>query len=269
MIALGARTVASFILIAAASGCSAGYVEIPLETPIQPKIDVRPFSRVFVAGFITAGSDEVDGNLETVRLLRSQLRNKGGALRVIDADALALADLAAAENGGGGASTAASSGAAGNPPPAPQATGDTTASDETAFAAYDKIFADKEYWKKVGEELQQPLIVTGTILFRPQQRSGFVQRERETFDSLGRRRVEPERTYQERKGFILRPSFIFIDGRTGETLHTETFREEILYNANQTTPPLSSYFELMDRLLPSFLNTLTAQKVRGSRTLLK
>lgn len=267
MIALGARTVVSFGLIAAMSGCSAGYLEIPLETPIQPKIDVRPFSRVFVAGFITAGSDEVDGNLETVRLLRSQLRNKGGALRVVDADALALADLVAPDSGG--ASSGASSGAAGNPPPPPQPAGDTTASDETAFAAYEKIFADKEYWKKIGEELQQPLIVTGTILFRPQQRSGFVQRERETFDSLGRRRVEPERTYMERKGFILRPSFIFIDGRTGETLHTETFREEILYNANQTTPPLSSYFELMDRLLPSFLNTLTAQKVRGSRTLLK
>ncbi len=69
------------------SGCSAGYVEIPIETPIQPKLDVRPFSRVFVAGFVTGGSDEVDGNLETVRLLRSQLRNKG-SLRVIDADAL-------------------------------------------------------------------------------------------------------------------------------------------------------------------------------------
>ena len=99
--------------------------------------------------------------------------------------------------------------------------------------------------------------------------TGFVQRGRETFDPLGRRVVQPERTYMERKGFILRPSFVFIDGRTGETLHTETFREEILYNANQTTPPLSSFFELMDRLLPSFLNTLTAQKVRGSRTLLK
>ncbi|MEP7116382.1 MAG: hypothetical protein ABI880_02300 [Acidobacteriota bacterium] len=227
---------------------------------------MRPFSRVFVAGFITAGSDEVDGNLETVRLLRSQLRNKG-ALRVIDADALALAEAAAgtAEPGG--------SGAAGNPPPpptpTPQPVGDTAANDEAQFAAYDKLFADKEYWKKIGAELQQPLIVTGTVLFRPQQRSGFVQRERETFDELGRRRVEPERTYMERKGFILRPTFVFIDGRTGETLHTETFREEILYNANQTTPPLSSFFELMDRLLPSFLNTLTAQKVRGSRTLLK
>lgn len=264
MIALGARTVFSFGLIAALSGCSTGYLEIPLETPIQPKIDVRPFSRVFVAGFITAGSDEVDGNLETVRLLRSQLRNKG-SLRVIDADALALTDQAAAENG--------DAPAAGAPPPAEPAAqtpaGSPAVSDEQAFAAYERLFADKDYWKKVGDEMQQPLIVTGTVLFRPQQRSGFVQRERETFDSLGRRRVEPERTFMERKGFILRPSFVFIDGRTGETLHTETFREEILYNANQTTPPLSSFFELMDRLLPSFLNTLTAQKVRGSRTLLK
>ena len=58
-------------------------------------------------------------------------------------------------------------------------------------------------------------------------------------------------------------------GRTGEQLHRETFREEILYNANQQTPALSSYFELMDRLLPTFLNTLSAQKIRGTRVLLK
>jgi len=250
MIAPGARTVGSFALIAILSGCSTTYLDIPIETPIQPKLDVRPFSRVFVAGFVSAGTDDVDGNLETVRLLRSQLRNKG-ALRVIDADALALDDLVTAPDAGA----------------APPAAG--TVSDEMAFTAYEKVFADKEYWKKVGEEMQQPLIVTGTILFRPQERAGFVQRERETFDALGRRVVQPERTYMERKGFVLRPSFVFIDGRTGETLHTETFREEILYNANQTTPPLSSFFELMDRLLPSFLNTLSAQKVRGSRTLLK
>jgi len=258
MIAPGARTVGSFALIAILSGCSAGYLDIPIETPIQPKLDVRPFSRVYVAGFVSAGTDDVDGNLETVRLLRSQLRNKG-ALRVIDADALALASLVPA------GPDPAANGAAGTAPP--QAA--VEVSDEMAFTAYEKVFADKEYWKKVGEEMQQPLIVTGTILFRPQKRSGFVQRERETFDALGRRVVQPERTYMERKGFVLRPSFVFIDGRTGETLHTETFREGILYNSNQTTPPLSSFFELMDRLLPSFINTLSPQKVRGSRTLLK
>jgi hypothetical protein len=259
----GAETVVKVVLLTAAlCGCSAGYLEVPIETPIQPKLDVRPFSRVYVAGFLTAGTQEVDGNLETVRLLRSQLRNKG-SLRVIDADALDLADVAGADH------DPASNGAAGAPPPQPPPGDDSNLTDESQFAAQEKVFADTEYWKKIGEEFQQPLIVTGTVLFRPQSRSGFVQRERETFDSLGRRVVQPERTYMERKGFILRPSFIFIDGRTGETLHTETFREEILYNSNQTTPALSSFFELMDRLLPSFLNTLSSQRVRGSRVLLK
>lgn len=257
MIAPGARTVASLGLLALLSGCSAGYLDIPIETPIQPKLDVRPFSRVFVAGFATAGTNDVDGNLEAVRLLRSQLRNKG-TLRVIDADTLPLADLAGTE--------------AEPAPPDGQtaaAPGLESMSDEALFAPYEKVFADKDYWKKVGEEMQQPLIVTGTISFRPQQRAGFVQREREQFDELGRRVVQPTREYMERKGFVLRPNFIFIDGRTGEQLHTEAFREEVLYNSNQSTPPLSSFFELMDRLLPSFLNTLSAQKVRGSRTLLK
>jgi hypothetical protein len=131
------------------------------------------------------------------------------------------------------------------------------------------VFANVAYWKRIGEEYQQPLIVTGTVLFMPQTRSGFVQREQEIYDSFGRRQVVPVRTYMERKGFVLRPTFIFIDGRTGETLHSETFREEVLYNANQQTPALSSYFELMDRLLPAFLNTLSAQKIKGTRVLLK
>jgi hypothetical protein len=73
----------------------------------------------------------------------------------------------------------------------------------------------------------------------------------------------------ERKGFILSPKFIFIDGRTGATIHSETFREEILYEARQNTPALSSYFELMDRLVPSFLGSLSAQKIRGTRVLLR
>jgi hypothetical protein len=34
-------------------------------------------------------------------------------------------------------------------------------------------------------------------------------------------------------------------------------------------PALSSFFEQMDALLPSFLNTLSTTRVRGSRVLLK
>ena len=56
-------------------------------------MDVTPFQRVFIAGFIAGGSEDVDANLETVRLLRSQLRSKS-PLRVIEADVLPLVELA-------------------------------------------------------------------------------------------------------------------------------------------------------------------------------
>jgi hypothetical protein len=251
-------------LLVVVSGCTS-YTEIPIETPIQPKLDTSAFQRIFIAGFIAGANEDVDANMETVRLLRSQLRNKG-IMRVIDADALPLMEVAK-QNGAEPASEPAPDQQAEQPPQEQDKA--PVFDDEKDLEPYQHLFANVAYWKRIGEEYQQPLIVTGAILFAPQQRSGFVQREQETYDPFGRRVVVPVRTYMERKGFVLRPTFIFIDGRTGETLHTETFREEILYNANQQTPALSSYFELMDRLLPAFLNTLSAQKIKGTRTLLK
>jgi hypothetical protein len=261
------KTVVSFSVacFGALAACTS-YTEVPIETPIQPKLDVSAFQRVFIAGFIAGESDDVDANMETVRLLRSQLRTKG-IMRVIDADTLPLLDVAR-QQGVEGASDA--------PAPDNQAANGSQEQvkppeikEEKDLEPYQRVFANVAYWKRIGEEFQQPLIVTGSVLFSPQARSGFVQREQEVYDSFGRRQVVPVRTYMERKGFVLRPTFIFIDGRTGETLHSETFREEILYNSNQTTPALSSFFELMDRLLPAFLNTLSAQKIKGTRVLLK
>jgi hypothetical protein len=256
------RTACSLLAVVLTAACT-NYYEIPIETPIRAKLDVGAFQRVLVAGFISGGSEDVDGNLETTRLLRSQLRTKS-ELRVIDADVLPLTEVATENRGDGNGGSPADEANAESQAPAPG-----VIKDEKDLEPYEHLFANVEYWKKIGEEYQSPLIVTGTVMFTPHQRSGFVQREQEVFDTLGRRRVVPIRTYMERKGFILKPKFVFIDGRTGATLHSETFREEILYNANQSTPALSSYFELMDRLIPSFLSTLSSQKIRGTRVLLK
>jgi len=272
----------------ALAGC-AGFYEIPIETPIQPKMDVTGFQRVLVAGFIGGGTDDVDANLETVRLLRSQLRTKS-PLRVIEAEVLPLAEIATTEasrdNGTGITNSSAgvvppgqipTANVVNTPEPRPNESrpseskknSEPTIKNEKDLAKFDKIFADVAYWKKLGEEYQNPLIVTGTVLFTPNQTSGFVMTNREVFDSLGRRSVVPVRTYMERKGFILQPRFVFIDGRTGAILYSETFHEEILYPQNQSVPALSTYFELMDRVIPSFLSTLSAQKIRGTRVLLK
>jgi hypothetical protein len=284
MTARNAAAASSFVLSCtlALAGC-AGFYEIPIETPIQPKMDVTAFQRVLVAGFISGGSDDVDANLETVRLLRSQLRSKS-QLRVIEAEVLPLAEIAAIEaNDDGRTITTTSTGVmpvgpiptadmakpAADVRPADPRKPEANIRSEKDLAKYDKIFADVAYWKKLGEEYQTPLIVTGTVLFTPHQANGFVMQNREVYDSFGRRSVIPVRTYMERKGFILQPRFVFIDGRTGAVLYSETFHEEILYNSQQSVPALSTYFELMDRVMPSFLSTLSAQKIRGTRVLLK
>jgi hypothetical protein len=267
---------------ALAIACGPDTYEIPIETPIQAKLDVSAFQRVLVAGFVAGGSDDLDANQETVRLLRSQLRTKS-SLKVIDADILPLVEVA---NEGQPVATPPPAAAPSTPTvrpastSAPGATGAgapkdqtlalaTKIKDEKDLEAYERLFANTAYWKRIGEEFQNPLIVTGTVLFMNRSTSGFVQRDQEMFDSLGRRRVVPVRTYQERKGFVLRPKFVFIDGRTGAQIYSESYREEILYNAQQNTPALSSYFELMDRLVPNFLSALSSQKIKGTRVLLK
>ena len=282
------RNSRSLALAALAALCAAGTLacgpslfEIPIETPIQPKLDLSAFQRVLVAGFVAGGTDDVDANQETVRLLRSQLRIKS-SLRIIDADALPLIDIAQDQNkaqsrplsqgalapegtsAGPGAVTSATPDSGDNPTPLPE-----KIKDEKDLEPYERLFANTAYWKALGEEYQNPLIVTGTVLFAPNQTAGFVNREVEQYDSFGRRMVVPVRTYMERKGFVLRPKFIFIDGNTGATLYSESYREEVLYNAQQNTPALSSYFELMDRLIPNFLSALSSQKIKGTRILLR
>jgi hypothetical protein len=288
----GAAIVLGAVAALAAAACGTDFYEIPIETPIQPKLDVSAFQRVLVAGFIAGGSEDVDANQETVRLLRSQLRTKS-ALRVIDADIMPLIDIAQDQNkaanedtptaGNGTASGSVSSGASGSGAPASGDHGSSTQisvqnqamalpksiKDEKDLEPYERLFANTAYWKKIGEEYQNPLIVTGTVLFTPHSRSGMVTREQEMIDAYGRHRVVPVRTYMDRKGFILRPKFVFIDGRTGATMYSESHREEILYNSQQNTPALSSYFELMDRIVPDFLSALSSQKIRGTRVLLK
>jgi hypothetical protein len=306
--------VASLVLLCSAVGCT-NFYEVPIETPIQPKMDVTPFTRILVAGFISGGSDDVDGNLETVRLLRSQLRSKS-SLRVIEAEVLPLVEIAR-EQTKSAASGSSSETVGGGPgqssvdpvpplPPAPQqppageaapqqppagegapqqlppaappgqpgaAAGvestDGKIRNEKDLERYQAIFENVAFWKKLGEQHQNPLIVTGTVLFTNTQSSGFVNQNREIIDPLGRRVVQPYRVYMERKGFIIEPRFVFIDGRTGAVLFSDRFHEEVLYPASQQTPALSSYFELMDRLIPSFLGSLSTQRIRGTRVLLK
>jgi hypothetical protein len=249
--------ISSLALVLAAAGCLSTY-EVGIETPIQAKIDVSAFQRVLVAGFVSGGSRAVDTNAETARLLKSQLRMKSD-LKVVDTDVLQLV-----------AEVDKRRAAAGDPPiPDPHSPTELKIKDAKDLQPYEPIFNDTAYWRRLGEEYQSPLIVTGTILFTETAKSGVQSSVTPTQDTAGRTTYTETRQMVDKKGFIIVPKFIFIDGRTGAQLYTETYNQEVLYNSTQNTPPLSSYFELMDKVLPSFLNTLSNQKIKGVRTLMK
>jgi hypothetical protein len=234
-----------------AAGC-ASFVEVPVETPLQSKIDVKAFRRILIAGFATEPGDaQVDVVPETVRLLQNQLRSNT-QLRVIDADRPPLTDAieqATSELGDPGRLSGAER--------------------EQYRLEADRLLADAEFWRQIGEEYQNPLIVTGRIGFQEQNRSGFQAQERVVRDASGRPVLVRGNRYLERKGYALAADFHFIDGGTGELLHKEKFTEEVLYGVDQRISPLSSYFELMDRLLPNFLGVISPQKIRGTRILLR
>jgi len=245
------RSVAVALLTVVATAGCASFVEVPVETPLQSKLDVTRFRRILIAGFVTDLRDaEVDLSAETSRLLQNQLRSNT-RIQVLEPDRPPLQTaldnvLARLDEEGSYASEE---------------------KEQYALEA-DRLLEDPEFWRKMGEEYQQPLIVTGRLGFEDQNRSGFQSQERVVRDSGGNPRLLRGNRYMERRGFSLSADFYFIDSKTGELIHKERFTEEVLYAERQRVSPLSSYFELMDRLLPNFLGVITPQRIRGTRVLL-
>jgi hypothetical protein len=245
------RRAALLLALFAGPGCSS-VLEVPVETPLQSKLDVSAFRRILIAGFVTDLEDsDVDLSAETSRLLQNQLRSNTRLL-VLEPDRPPLQDAlekALAKIGEGGSY-------------------DKEEKEQYRLEA-DRILQDPEFWRKMGEEYQQPLIIAGKLDFESQNRSGFQPDERVVRRPDGTPAMVRGNRYMERKGFTLSADFYFIDSKTGELLHKERFSEEVLYSEDQRVSPLSSYFELMDRLLPNFLGVITPQRIRGTRVLLR
>jgi hypothetical protein len=234
-----------------AAGC-ANVVEVPVETPLSSKLDVSRFRRILIAGFVTdLEPSDLDLSAETSRLLQNQLRSNTKLL-VLEPDRPPLQSALerVLEKLG--------------------VQGRYNKEEKQQYQLEsDKVLQDPEFWRKLGEEYQQPLVVTGKLGFDVQDRSGFQPEQRVVRRTDGRPTLIQGNRYMERRGFSLNADFYFIDTKTGELLHKERFTEEVLYSEEQRISPLSAYFELMDRILPNFLGVITPQKIRGTRVLLR
>ena len=114
-------------------GCSS-VLEVPVETPLQSKLDVSAFRRILIAGFVTDLEDsDVDLSAETSRLLQNQLRSNT-RLQVLEPDRPPLQDALekALEKIGEGGSY------------------NKDEKDQYRLEA-DRLLQDPEFWRKMGE----------------------------------------------------------------------------------------------------------------------
>lgn len=111
----------------------------------------------------------------------------------------------------------------------------TTANPEEA------AFSDVAFWKRLGEEYQQPLILTGTVAF---ERAGSQSMERQ---------IGPRAVTVWRPRFRLGMRLVFISGRTGEMLESLSLGSVTMQAPDDRASALALYFQLMDRLTPAVL----------------
>ena len=76
------------VVLLTATGCARRVIP-PALAPMPPLVNIPPFTRVLVAGFVSTPVAGVDGNEETARLLRRDLRSEV-SLDVLNMDPLRL-----------------------------------------------------------------------------------------------------------------------------------------------------------------------------------
>ena len=104
--------------------------------------------------------------------------------------------------------------------------------------------ADVPYWRRLGEEHGQPLIVTGSVKLH----------------------VAPARVvhsgvrtmYAYATGRVLEATVVVIDGRTGETLSAHALASRMRYGVGRFSSGLALYFAMMDLAMGDWLDTITA-----------
>jgi hypothetical protein len=122
--------------------------------------------------------------------------------------------------------------------------------------AADDIFLDVPFWKTLGEEYADPLIVTGSVAF---QSVGPRYEER----TIGRRTMRLSRP-----GFSLTLHLVLIDGRTGTMIDSAALRPRVAYASTGRESALSLYFKLMEQAMLFVLDAL-GQKTTTTRLLLR
>lgn len=216
--------------IAAAGAVSAGEVEVNLKLPMRARLDLTNRSTLLPAPFIVV-SQEGEGRLEGTSI-DIQKEFERYLVKILRRDT----ELKILESG------------------------------PVDYPTYDlqMLARDREFWQALGERTQADLILTGSLDFDIQDRSGYRTEEYVSpFDG----RTYYRQVLVEQTGFEYDIVVHVYDGRTGEQLYSDNFKDFKSFEGEKADP-LRGMFENLYALEDRLLGIFVQKEITVSRTLL-
>ena len=119
----------------------------------------------------------------------------------------------------------------------------------------------QEFWAAVGTQTSAELIVSGSLEFRVEDRSGY---NTEEYQSPIDGRTYYRQVYVEQTGFVFDIVFLVLDGRTGEKLLQDEFKD-FRQTGSKQRDELSGLFENLFSLENQILNTFVPRDREAER----
>ncbi|HTD52778.1 MAG TPA: hypothetical protein VK780_07120 [Thermoanaerobaculia bacterium] len=120
-----------------------------------------------------------------------------------------------------------------------------------------------EFWRAVGGQTNAEIVVSGSLEFKVEDRSGY---KTEEYVSPIDGRTYYRQVYVEQTGFLFDIVFLVFDGRTGEKLLQDEFKD-FRQTGSRRTDELQGLFENLFSLENQILNTFVARDREAERYL--
>jgi hypothetical protein len=119
----------------------------------------------------------------------------------------------------------------------------------------------QEFWAAVGTQTSAELVVSGSLEFRVEDRSGY---KTEEYQSPIDGRTYYRQVYVEQTGFVFDIVFLVLDGRTGEKLLQDEFKD-FRQTGSRQRDELQGLFENLFSLENQILNTFVPRDREAER----
>jgi len=228
-----ARVAAVLVILALAAPASAGVDQVKLRLPLKPKLPLRGNERIALAPFVLVSDPEKakDKRLQNVDVQAEFHRflkkqlEKKTKFDIIE-----------------------------TPPDVKLPTQNLA-----------DLSRAQEFWAAVGTQTSAELIVSGSLEFRVEDRSGYKSEE---YQSPIDGRTYTRQVYVEQTGFVFDIVFLVLDGRTGEKLLQDEFKD-FRQTGSRNRDELQGLFENLFSLENQILNTFVPRDREAERYIFK